>query len=48
MVVDVLHIRPLSSVFLEAQKYVQAKLEKKWLAEFFQTPEYKDRSGEAV
>ena len=37
--------RPKTPVFREAQKHVQAKLEKKWLAEYLETPEYKARSG---
>ena len=40
--------RPRTAVFREAQKHVQAKLEKKWLAEFLETPEYKARSGVAT
>ena len=36
--------RPKTPVFREAQKHVQAKLEKKWLAEFLDTPEYKAHS----
>jgi hypothetical protein len=40
--------RPKTPVFREAQKHVQAKLEKKWLAEFLDTPEYKAHSGLAT
>ena len=40
--------RPKTPVFREAQKHVQAKLEKKWLVEFLGTPEYKARSGLAT
>ena len=35
--------RPSSAVFREAQKYVRARLEKKWLPMFLETPEFKQR-----
>lgn len=31
-------------MFREAQKHVQAKLEKKWVVEFLKTPEYMSRN----
>ena len=37
--------RPKTPVFREAQKHVQAILEKKWLTRFLETPEYKARKG---
>jgi len=35
--------RPSSAVFREAQKYVRARLEKKWLPMFLETLEFKQR-----
>ena len=35
--------RPKTPVFREAQKHVQAMLEKKWLTKFLKTPEYKSQ-----
>lgn len=35
--------RPSSAVLIEAQKHVKARLEKKWLPMFLETPEYKRR-----
>lgn len=36
--------RPRTPVFREAQKHVRRRLEKKWLAEFINTPEFKARN----
>ena len=36
--------RPSSAVFREAQKFVKARLEKKWLPMFQETPEFKQRN----
>ena len=38
-----LNERPPTQVILEAQKYVQRRLEKKWLPLFLATPEFADR-----
>ena len=40
-----LSARPKTPVFREAQKHVRAKLEKKWLSAFTQTPQYIARRG---
>ena len=37
--------RPKTPVFREAQKHVRAKLERKWLSLFLQSPEYIARNG---
>ena len=37
--------RPRTPVFREAQKHVRRRLEKKWLAEFIKTSEFKARNG---
>ena len=35
--------RPSSAILIEAQKFVKARLEKKWLPMFLETPEFKRR-----
>ena len=40
--------RPRTPVFIEAQKHVRARLERKWLAEFIASPEYISRNKIAV
>ena len=37
--------RPKTAVFREAQKHIRSKIEKRWLAEYVLTPEYRARSG---
>jgi len=36
--------RPRTPVFIEAQKHVRMRLERKWLTEFMATPEYQARN----
>ena len=45
---SLLPARPKTAVFREAQKYVRARLEKKWIAAFIQTPDYLARNGLAT
>ncbi len=37
--------RPRTPVFIEAQKYVRQRLEKKWLIEFINTPAFRSRNN---
>ncbi len=42
--VSKLQARPRTPVFIEAQKHVRIRLERKWLTEFMATPEYLSRN----